>query len=188
MKSAQNSPSNHNLQPWRIAVCTGATLNRLQKTLGDAFLDGKPLDVPAVPEHYLHYQQAHGAILYGPPGFDVPREDKKARMDSILQNFNNYGAPCLLMATIDKQLGTADVLSVGMYLQTLILLFSENGLASIPQVSLAGYGELIKKELDIDDNMSVLCGLAVGYADESSKLNKIRMPKDPWTQSIRFLE
>lgn len=94
-----------------------------------------------------------------------------------MQNFNSYGAPCLLIAITDKQLEVADALSIGMYLQTLILLFLENGLASIPQAipqaSLAEYGELVERELNIDDDMSMLCGLAVGYTDQSSKLNKI---------------
>ena len=81
---------------------------------------------------------------------------------------------------IEKSLATPDIVSVGMYLQTLILLPSEQGLGTIPQVSLVGYPELIRQELEIEEDMTVLCGLAIGFTDETRSLNMLRMPRGLW--------
>ena len=185
---AQHAPSNNNLQPWRITICTGEPLLRLKATLVNAFKSQVPLQIPQVPEKYLHFQQQHGAMLYGPPGYNIAREDKEARFNAIVDNFNNYGAPCVAIVGIDKSLATSDIVSVGMYLQTLILLLSEQGLGTIPQVSIAGYPELIRKELDIAEDVTILCGLAIGFPDEASNLNTVRIPRDPWRNNVRFLD
>ena len=67
-----------------------------------------------------------------------------------------------------------------MYLQTLILLLSEQGPGTIAQESLAGYPDLIRQELEIEEDMTVLCGLAIGFTDETSSVNMLRMPRHPW--------
>ena len=183
---SQKTPSNNNIQPWQLTIAVGEPLRRLQVTLVDAWNNQIPLQIPPTPDKYLRYAQEHGSILYGPQGYNVAREDKKARSDAIVDNFNNYNAPCVAIFTIDKALATSDILSVGMYMQTIILLLSERGLATIPQVSIAGYPDLVRKSLNIGDDMIILCALAIGYRDEKSVLNKISIPRDAWQDHVTF--
>jgi nitroreductase len=106
----------------------------------------------------------------------------------MLENLNNYGAPCLVIASIENSLSATDIVSVGMYLQTLIILLAEQGLHTIPQASITGYPELIRRELDISDDKTILCGLAIGYPDKASNLNPSRTPRDLWQNNVTFLD
>jgi nitroreductase len=179
---AQQTPSNNNLQPWRMTVCTGKTLIGLKASLVNAFNSHVPLQIPQVPRKYLHIHN------HQPPGDNVACEDRQAR-SKMIENLNNYGAPCVAIASIENTLSTADIVSVGMYLQTLIILLSEQGLDTIPQVSITGYPELIRRELGIPDDMTILCGLAIGYLGEASNLiNTSKMPRDPWQNNVTFLD
>jgi nitroreductase len=87
---------------------------------------------------------------------------------------------------MDDSLAVADIVSVGMYLQTLIWLLAEAGLGSIPQASWAGYPELVKEELGLPKERTVLCALATGYADEKSSLNYVDIPKSLWQENIEI--
>ena len=178
---AQQTPSNNNLQPWRMTVCTGKTLIGLKASLVNAFNSHVPLQIPQVPKKYLHIHN------HQPPGYNVACEDRQAR-SKMIETLNNYGAPCVAIASIENTLSTADIVSVGMYLQTLIILLSEQGLDTIPQVSITGYPELIRRELAISDDMTILCGLAIGYLDEASNLNTSKMPRNPWQNNVTFLD
>lgn len=183
LSMAQHTPSNNNLQPWRLTVCTGKTLIQLKANLVNAFEANVPIQIPQTPETYLNLRQNKV-----PPGNNVSREARQARAKSITERLNNYGSPCLVIASIERTLSTADIVSVGMYLQTLIILLSEHGLDTIPQVSITGYPELVRKELGISDDMTILCGLAIGYLDEASNSNTLKLPRDLWRNNVKFLD
>ena len=51
---------------------------------------------------------------------------------------------------IDKSFRDADILSVGLYLQKLVLLLTEGGLDSCIAAGLTGYADIINAELAID--------------------------------------
>jgi nitroreductase len=184
--TAQRSPSSFNLQPWRVLLVEGETLKLLKETLTDAFRNGKPLDLPPTPDNFKYHAENQGAVLYR-EGFGIPREDKEARFNATMNNFENYGAPTVAILSMDGSLSMEDILSCGMYLENLILLLHEQGLRTIPQISLVGYGDLVRKVLNIPEDQMLLCALAIGYADEKARVNKIKQPRDPWENNVRFL-
>lgn len=89
---------------------------------------------------------------------------------------------------MDKELGLADAVSVGMYLQTFLLEITKLGLGSCVEVSVAGYPEVLKNELDFEDRWEVLCGVAVGYEDEEFGANKLKIERDGVDKNVVFLE
>ncbi len=60
-----------------------------------------------------------------------------------------------------RDLGPADAVSVGMYLQTLLLALTERGLGTCVEVSVAGYADGAGAHLAIPAELSILCGLAI---------------------------
>ena len=72
-----------------------------------------------------------------------------------------------------RDLGPADALSVGMFLQTLLLALTARGLDTCVEVSIAGYPEIVRAQLAIPAELSILCGLAVGYPDPDFPANKL---------------
>jgi nitroreductase len=133
---AQCAPSNSNIQPWRLWFVSGSARDQLRLALCEAAQKETP-NIPKLPETFQHYRQELGVQVYGSMG--IAREDKEARKAAVLRNYEFFGAPVGAIICLHKDLGAADSLSVGMYLQTLILALTARGLGTCVEVSLAGY-------------------------------------------------
>ena len=75
-----------------------------------------------------------------------------------------------------------------MFLQTLVLSLTARGLGTCVQVAIAGYPEIIHKHLNISEQFTIMCGLAVGYADPDFPANKIRVGRQPVEKNITFVD
>lgn len=184
---AQNAPSNSNLQPWRLKILSGSALRRLSDALLAAVVTGeKPVTEP-IPAAYKHHRSHLGHVLYGPDGYNVDRSDQEGTEKARRRNYNFFDAPLGVIVCVDKRLSAVDTLSVGMYLQSVCMLLAERGLGCCVQVSIAGYPDVVRRELGIDDSMEILTGMAVGYEDESSQLNRLRCGREGIDGSVEFL-
>jgi len=103
-------------------------------------------------------------------------------------NFDFFGAPLAGIVCMHRDLGPADALSVGMYLQTLLLALTARGLGTCVEVSVAGYPDVVRTELKIPPELTIICGLAVGYSDPEFPANKLRIGRDPVANHVRFVE
>nr|CEG04841.1 unnamed protein product [Fusarium clavum] len=157
---AQHAPSSTNIQPWRVTLTSDVPLKRLSAALVTAFENGEELKIDAIPESYSRYRSELGHHVYGPNGYDIPRGDAEAMKKTLIDNFNFYNAPIVAVVCIDKELNKGDVLSVGIYLQTLLLLLTEKGLGTQVSAAPTGYPDIIRQELGIDENLDIL------YAEE----------------------
>jgi nitroreductase len=92
-------------------------------------------------------------------------EDKARHDAAVLRNWEFFRAPLVGIVCMHRDLGATDALSVGMYLQTLLLALTERGLGTCVEVSVTGYPETVRAQLAIPAELSILCGLAVGYPD-----------------------
>ena len=134
--------------------------------------------LPPTPAHFVARVQATGAHRYGPIGYVIARDDTGARNEQIAEHLRNYGAPCMALFCIDRELAASDVASVGIHLQSVILLLWKSGWDAIPQASMGAYMQVWKELLDFPDELQIVCGLAIGYPDEGAKVVRMRMPKD----------
>ncbi|KAB8231177.1 Nitroreductase [Aspergillus alliaceus] len=181
---AQNAPSGSNTQPWRAIFLSGNALTSLKTALIEA-ADSDPSRILQLPEAFRHYRSSLGRKLYG-QAMGIARDDLPARKAAVLRNFEFFGAPMAGIIYIDKTMYDVDLLSVGMWLQTLVLELTSLGLDTCIEVSVAGYHQIIKKELNISDDMEILCGLAVGYGDPTSAVNQVVAGRDDWEQWIEI--
>jgi nitroreductase len=182
LELAQRAPSNSNIQPWRMFIATGTARDRLQEALLAVAREKAP-NVPPLPEHFTHFRSELGAQVYG-VGMGIAASDKEARRAAVLRNWEFFGAPVVGIVCIDKELGPADALGVGMYLQTLVLSLTARGLGACVQVALAGYPEVIYKELSVPRNLSILCGISIGYADIDFPVNKLKIGRAPIENNV----
>ncbi|KAF2734901.1 Nitroreductase [Polyplosphaeria fusca] len=185
---AQHTPSNSNLQPWRLHIATGAALSRLSAALLAAAQRGDTQAVAPIPDEYRHYRSELGHQLYGPQGYNITRTDKEAARAAQLRNYRFFDAPVGVVVCMDGRLAQIDALSVGMYLQTLCLLLAERGLGTCVAVSTVAYPEVVRAELGIGGDMVLLTGLAVGYEDEGGLVNGLRVKRDAWRDCVTFVE
>ncbi|WP_256364327.1 nitroreductase [Mycobacterium sp. GA-1285] len=182
---AMRAPSNSNVQPWRLYVASGPRRDRLV----EALLAAATVDLPVttgLPESFLELRQQLGALVYGSMG--IARHDAEARRIAQLRNWEFFRAPVGAVVCMHRDLGLVDSLGVGMFLQTLLLALTERGLATCVQVSIAAYPQILREQLDIPDELTVLCGIAIGYADKDFAANWLDTPRNPVEANVTFLD
>jgi nitroreductase len=182
---AMRAPSNSNVQPWRVFVASGPRRDRLV----EALLEAASVELPVtsgLPETFLPLRQELGALVYGSMG--IARHDVEGRRLAQLRNWEFFRAPVGAVVCIHRDLGLVDSLGVGMFLQTLLLALTERGLGTCVQVSIAAYPEILRAQLDIPDELTVLCGLAIGYPDPAFGGNRLAVPRNPVETNVVFLD
>jgi nitroreductase len=182
---AMRAPSNSNVQPWRVFISSGPRRDRLV----EALLAAASVELPVttgLPETFLPLRQELGSLVYGSMG--IARHDAEARRMAQLRNWEFFRAPVGAVVCMHRDLGLVDSVGVGMFLQTLLLALTERGLGSCVQVSIAAYPEIVRTHLDIPDELTVLCGLAIGYPDPSFPANNLLTPRNPLEKNAIFLD
>jgi nitroreductase len=181
---AQHAPSNSNIQPWRLVFVSGAARDRLTNALLRV-ADHEAPNIPALPKAFEHYRYELGAEVYGSMGITVA--DTARHAAAVMRNFDFFGAPLAGIVCMHRDLGPADAVSVGMYLQTLMLALTARGLDTCVEVSVAGYPEVVRAALHIPPELTIICGLAVGYPDPGFPTNKLHIGRDPVAKHVRFI-
>ena len=75
-----------------------------------------------------------------------------------------------------------------MFLQTLLLALTARGLGTCVEVSVAGYPEIVRAQLAIPAQLTILCGLAIGYADPEFPANGLHVKREPIERNVVFLD
>jgi hypothetical protein len=97
-----------------------------------------------------------------------------------------HSAPLVGFVCMHRDLGLPDAVGVGMYLQTLVLVLTARG--TCVQIALAGYPEIVHGVLGIPAELSILCGLSIGYPDPDFPANRLRLGRDPVENNVVFLD
>jgi nitroreductase len=182
---AIHAPSNSNVQPWQVVLASGPARDRLVEALLEE-AQAKPPVVPQLPPGFAHLRTELGGLVYGSMG--IARHDAEARRIAVLRNWEFFRAPLAGVVCMHRDLDFVDAMGVGMFVQTLLLALTARGLGTCVQVSIAGYPETVREQLGISDEMRVLCGLAVGYPDPDFPGNKLRVPRNPVADNVRFVD
>ncbi|MGV0812448.1 nitroreductase [Mycolicibacterium boenickei] len=185
LQLAMRAPSNSNVQPWQVVFATGSARDRLVTALLAEAQVSEP-QIPALPAQFEHHRFEVGAALFGALG--IARHDAEARRAVVLRNWEFFGAPLAGVVCMHRDLDHVDSMSVGMFLQTLILALTARGLGTCTQVSIAGYPEVVRDQLGIPDDLRILCGLGIGYPDHDFPGNSVATPRNPLADNVVFRE
>jgi len=185
LELAMRAPSNSNIQPWRVFITSGPRRDRLVEALLEAASAGFP-ETMGIPEAFLPLRQELGALVYGSMG--IARHDKESRRLARLRNWEFFRAPVGAVVCMHRDLGLVDSLGVGMFLQTLVLALTERGVGACVQVSIAEFADVVRTQLEIPDELQVLCGLSIGYPDPSFPGNNLDTPRNPVSTNVVFLD
>ncbi|KAI1436126.1 oxidoreductase [Xylaria sp. CBS 124048] len=187
LELARQSPSDTNTQIWRTFIVTGAALSTLKTELtARARMDDEP-NIPGPPAEFAGYRSKLGALLYG-VGWGIPRDDRARRREAVLRNFDFFGAPVAVIVCMSRELPGKAALSVGMYMQTLMLALTEMGLQSCAMISTTGYPDVVKRAVGIPENLDVLCGMSIGYEDVDAGVNWVRAEREPVDKTTVWVE
>jgi len=182
---AQLAPSNSDTQPWHVVFASGARRDHLVAALLDE-ARREPPNIPPLLKEFQHYRRELGAQVYGAMG--IPITDTAGHAAAVLRNWEFFRAPLAGIVCMHRDLGPADAMGVGMFLQTLLLALTERGIGSCVEVSVTGYPEIIRAQLSIPAELSILCGLAVGYPDPDFPANRLHVTREPIKEHVVFLD
>jgi nitroreductase len=183
LQLAIRAPSNSNVQPWHLQLVARATRARLVAAML-AEATSKPPRVPELPQDFAHLRRELGAQVYGSMG--IARDDVEGRRIAVLRNWEFFHAPLGGIVSMHRDFHHIDSLGVGMFLQTFLLALTARGLGTCVQVSIAGYPEIVREQLGIAEEYTILCGLAIGYPDPGFPANNLHIGRNPIEQNVVF--
>ena len=190
LQKASRSPSGGNLQPWKIFVLNKSGMKNFlefqRKWTGEevAAYDIYPKNLK---EPYRTARFQVGEQMYGL--LDIGRDEKEKRIAQVMKNFEFFGAPAGIFCFIDTQMGPPQWSDLGMFLQTFMLLSYEIGIDTCAQEAWSMKQDSIRSFLGLDaDNLTLFCGMAIGYRDENAKINQLKTERFPISEWANFIE
>ncbi len=192
LDAARHAPSGTNTQPWKIAVVRGETKQKLQQAMEEIFRGGKKgkMDYPYYPEiwqaPYKDRRKACGLQMYKTLG--IARADKVRQIDQWAANYRAFDAPVMLLFFMDPIMQTGSYIDYGMFLQSIMLMALEEGLATCPQAALGEYPGLVKSMLNYPEDSILLCGMALGYEDRDAPVNRYRTTREESNGFTRYFD
>jgi len=187
---ARQAPSGTNTQPWQVAVVTGESKVKLDNILVSAFQSGQPKDLDynyyplQMPKEFQKRRLECGMQMFQTLG--ITRENKERRMEQWAQNYSAFGAPTALYFFTNKLVEKGSFMDCGMFLQSIMLMAVDLGLATCAQAALAEYPHLVKEFLGYPEDSILLCGMAIGYEDTSALVNSYRTTREEVDTFTRF--
>ncbi len=182
LEVASRAPSGTNTQPWKVYVLQGPSRDALVSkvcTVHDAIRANPELgaqyqeEYPYYPDKwvspYIERRRENGWGLYGLLG--IGKGDKDKMYAQHQRNYRFFDAPVGLMFTIDRVLERGSLLDYGMFLQSIMVAARAQGLQTCPQAAWNMFAKIILPHIGAGDGEMLVCGMALGYADESALVN-----------------
>lgn len=190
LEIAARAPSGGNLQPRHVYVLTGPALGELKATVIDKLERGERekgdyvIYPPKLWEPLRSRRREAGTLRYEALGVG-----RKENGEAILEemNFNFFGAPVGLFFCLDRRVGPPQWSDLGMYMQTLMLLAVERGLATCPQEIWSVWPQTVARITGMHDELLLFAGMSLGYEDTSAPMNSYRTTREPLESFATFL-
>jgi nitroreductase len=195
---ASRAPSGVNTQPWKVTVLTGAAKDALsQKILAahnaNAAAGSTGADVGEYDYYptewappYIDRRRKIGWDLYSLLG--IAKGDKARMHVQHGRNYAFFDAPVGLIFTIDRVLRQGSWLDYGMFLQNVMTAARGRGLDTCPQAAFIGFHKVIAEHLALPTSEMVVCGMSLGFADESAPENQLITEREAVSGFTRFVE
>ena len=199
LQLAARAPSGTNTQPWKVYVLQGASRDALVEKVcaaGDA-IRANPALAADYKEAYDYYpekwvspfidrRRENGWGLYGLLG--ITKGDKDKMHVQQQRNFRFFDAPVGLMFTLDKVMGRGSLVDYGMFMQNLMVAARGHGLSTCPQAAWNGFAKIILPHIGAGPDEMLVCGMSLGYPNESALVNTFRTPRVPVDDFTTWLE
>jgi len=199
LELAARAPSGTNTQPWKVYVLQGQSRDSLVQKVCAAHdeIRANPDMAAEYREAYDYYpekwvspfidrRRENGWSLYGLLGIAKGEKDKMHAQHQ--RNYRFFDAPVGLMFTLDRVMGRGSLVDYGMFLQTLMLAARGHGLHTCPQAAWNGFAKIILPHMGATDNEMLVCGMALGYADEAEVVNTFHTPRESVASFTTWLE
>ena len=194
LQVAGRAPSGTNTQPWKVYVLEGERKRELSSAI--LAIHNDPEQAKLHTEEYAYYprewvspyidrRRKVGWDLYALLG--LTRDNKAGMAAQHGRNYEFFGAPVGLIFTIDRVMEQGSWLDYGMFLQSVMVAARGRGLDTCPQAAFTQYHRVIGSVLNIPDRETVVCGMALGYADTTKIENSLITERMPVEEFVKFV-
>jgi nitroreductase len=183
---AARAASGGNLQPWHVDVLGGEPLAGLKAAALASTRAAMELVVypSPLPEPFRTRRHRSGEALYESIG--IPREDRAARLAQFARNFEAFGAPVLLLFSVGRIFDRPQWVHLGMFIQNVMLLAEERGLATCAQEAWAAVHDVVARHIELPPERIFYCGMALGHADPGAPINSLTTEREKVAGFARF--
>lgn len=199
LKVASRAPSGSNTQPWKVYVLQGESLGGLVSQVCAAHdaVHADPALAAQYREEYDYYpakwvdpylarRRENGWSLYALLGIGKGEKDKMHAQHN--RNFRFFDAPVGLMFTLDRVMGQGSMMDYGMFLQNIMLAARARGLHTCPQAAWNGFANIILPHIGAGPDEMIVCGMALGYADETALVNSLHTTREDMQALTTWLD
>jgi len=184
---ATQAPSAINLQPWELIVVSGEEKKRLSrilvKRMKERNISCGPGAKSPLPEYFVERQRALLDTI-------LPNLPEQTPFQDFINegSCNFYGAPTAIIITLDQVFSSARLTDIGVLVGYLVLAAYALELGTCPIGLITAFDDDIKEVLSIRDEKQVVIGVAVGYGDPQSPINRSRSERVPVGDVIKWRE
>lgn len=198
LRVASQAASGTNTQPWKVYVLQDdrrdALVDRVcavddaiyaDPTLAEKYRQQSDYYPEKWVSPYIDRRRQNGWGLYGLLGIERGEKDKIHAQNQ--RNYRFFDAPVGLMFTLDRVMGRGSLLDYGMFLQNIMLLARARGLHTCPQAAWNDYERIILSHIGASADELLVCGMSLGYADESAPVNTLHTPRETVESFTRWV-
>ncbi len=199
LRVASRAPSGTNAQPWKVYVLQGAKRDELVQQVSAAHdeIRDHPERADKYRETYDYYprkwvepylsrRRQNGWSLYGLLG--IQKGDTERMYAQHHLNYSLFGAPVALMFTLDRVMGQGSLVDYGMFLQNIMVAARARGLHTCAQGAWNPYSSIVLPLIGAGADEMLVCGMALGYAEEGALINTYSTPREGVEVFTRWLE
>ncbi len=135
---------------------------------------------------YIDRRRKIGWDLYGL--LRIGKGDKERMHAQHRENYRFFGAPVGLMFVIDRSLERGSWLDYGMFIQSVMVAARGRGLDTCPQAAFLPFHKMIAEHLSMPENEMLVCGMALGWADNDALVNELQTEREAVSNFVRFVE
>ena len=185
LEAATRSPSASNSQPWEVFVASGATIEKIRKMYRERLQGGgagTPSERPPLPafiQERMTTVRNERLKLLGLDPADPASAKVFAEWSSRL-----YGAPVLVVTCMDKALSSN--LDIGIFIQSICIAAQGYGVDSFIASGFISQPDILRRELEIPENLNIVAGIGLGYPNPNSIINTYRSPRRPVSEVVRY--
>lgn len=185
------APSGGNVQPWHLHILGGQPMAEFKALMRQRLAEapaGEQTDYdiypPGLVEPYRSRRRMLGVQLYERLG--IGHHDEEGRRAQLIRNFQFFGAPVGLFCFIRRDMGSPQWSDLGMYLQSVMLLATEAGLATCAQECWSLFPRTVTDYVGAPPEQMLFAGMAIGYADMEAPENHLASERAPLDEIALF--
>jgi nitroreductase len=119
----------------------------------------------------------------------IDREDKEARGRLLEHMAGLFGAPCLIVVCIPRDvLVEYAMFDAGLVVQTICLLAHDRGLGTCIMAAAVRYPDQLRKIASIPGDRRIVAGIALGHPETADPINRFERKRAPSREIVHWVD